>query len=1130
MKYEMNIQREKLYFLEEMFENTELKITESYTYPNIQEDLSNVVLYHIKEVTFEGEEKSPRREAFENVIGMIQNEGVNFIYLILGNKKGVSFYFGLVKESKYNGELSMPIDEMGNNLLKSAIRGNFRGSKIEEVSPEEMLEIFDKMHTNSENKSLIRKYANVIGTPGINESEDKKSFQGVDRLVDVMQGDDFGLCILAKPLSKSAIKKIEDDLYRIYENLTAFSKISLQEGKNISEGISTSKGTSESMTTGENKSIGTSSSKTAGVSETTGTSETRTAGSTKGTNYTESQTEGKSWGKTEGKNEGTSKTKGTNTGTSSGSSSSSSNSGTSNSATENWGTSYSENAGTSSSKGTNTGYNKSENMSKTKGTNTSIGTSQSKTSGTSETTGTNRSTTKGTNNSVSESSTTGSSQNVSKDIINKKAADYVKYIDEMLLPIIDYGKSKGLYLTTTFIFADNNSQLQKLGNTIKSLYSGKKGNKNPLEFEILETDDKKIDYFKNFQIPECISYDDENALTLKSHFVEHEEVSLGNWYSPNELGLIAGLPEKEVVGLALNEEVEFGLNTKIPDKDGEIISLGNLVQSGNEIDTKVYLEKSALNKHIFITGVTGTGKTTTCQKLLLESNLPFLVIEPAKTEYRILMNNSKTEDILIFTLGNDKVAPFRLNPFEFFEGESITSRVDMLKAAMEASFDMEAAIPQIIESAMYSCYEDYGWNIDTDENEKFENAYDEGVYSFPTLEDLLNKVETEVTKHNFDDRLKKDYIGSITARLQGLLVGSKGQMLNSRRSIDFRELIEKKVVLEIEGIKNGTEKSLIMGFILTNLCEALRAKYNKDKHFKHITLIEEAHRLLSKYTAGDSLNKKNSVETFADMLAEVRKYGESLIIADQIPNKMTPEVLKNTNTKIVHKIFAEDDKEAIGNTISLSKEQKDFLSSLPTGRAIVFSQSWTKAVQVQIEQMTNTTSDEIIDEDRLRDRVEDFYIENYKKGIFMGTKYEKITKEQFRLCREFSTNKKVTKIFKDVFEKNINSFNEFKKIFENLIKLSKDEEFWKNIEKILVKEEGTIDNIENIKNEFKNYYEIFSDKLSDIIYLKYYSYLAENEKVIKKEIKENILKMFNNGNFTFEGIDRGPLKGRIQKQ
>jgi len=1123
MEYQVIEKEERLQFLEEMFESTELKVTKSYSYPIIMEDLSNVVLFHIKEVTFEGEEKSPRREAFENVIGMIQNEGVNFIYLILGDKKGVSFYFGLVRESKYDGELPMPVDEMGNKLLKSAIRGNFRGSKIEEVKPEEMLEIFDRMQTNSNNRN--RKYASVIGTPGINESEDKKSFQGVDRLVDVMQGDDFGLCILAKPLSKRAIKKIEDDLYQIYNNLSKFSKVSLQEGENKSKGTSISKGTSDSVSYGENTTKGTNYSKTSGTSENTGTSESKTAGSTTGTNYSETQTEGKNWGKSEGKNDGTSKTTGTNSssGSNSGSSSSGTNQskGTSQSITENIGTTFSENIGTSSSKGTNTGYNKSENMSKTKGTNTSTGTSQSKTAGTSETTGTNSSKTTGTNNSASESSTTGSSQNISTDIINKKAADYVKYIDEMLLPIIDYGKSKGLYLTTTFIFADNNSQLEKLGNTIKSLYSGKKGNKNPLEFEILENNDKKIEYFKNFQIPNCISYDNENALTLKSHFIENDEVSLGNWYSPNELGLIAGLPEKEVVGLALNEEVEFGLNAKIPNKNEELISLGDLVQSGNEIETKVYLEKSALNKHIFITGVTGTGKTTTCQKLLLESELPFLVIEPAKTEYRILMNNPKTEDILIFTLGNDKVAPFRLNPFEFFEGESITSRVDMLKAAMEASFDMEGAIPQIIESAMYSCYEDYGWNIDTDENEKFDNPYDEGIYSFPTLEDLLNKVETEVTKHNFDDRLKKDYIGSITARLQGLLVGSKGQMLNSRRSIDFRELIEKKVVLEIEGIKNGTEKSLVMGFILTNLCEALRAKYNKDKHFKHITLIEEAHRLLSKYTPGDSLNKKNSVETFADMLAEVRKYGESLIIADQIPNKMTPEVLKNTNTKIVHKIFAEDDKEAIGNTISLSKEQKDFLSSLPTGRAIVFSQSWTKAIQVQIERMTDTTSDENIDEDRLRNRVEDFYIENYKKGIFIGTKYEKITREQFRECREFSSNKEFVKIFKAIFEENVHSFSEFLNISENLNKLLKDKEFFEDIEKILERNERYIENLNKTQENFKNYYEnIFKEELYNIIYLKYYKNLKEN-KIIQSNIQDGIKEIFNKGNFNLK--DGGTL-------
>ena len=265
------------------------------------------------------------------------------------------------------------------------------------------------------------------------------------------------------------------------------------------------------------------------------------------------------------------------------------------------------------------------------------------------------------------------------------------------------------------------------------------------------------------------------------------------------------------------------------------------------------------------------------------------------------------------------------------------------------------------------------------------------------------------------------------------------------------------------------------------------------------------------------------------MLAEVRKYGESLIIADQIPNKMTPEVLKNTNTKIVHKIFAEDDKEAIGNTISLSKEQKDFLSSLPTGRAIVFSQSWTKAVQVQIEQMTNTTSDEIIDEDRLRNRVEDFYVENYKKGIFTGTKYEKITKEQFRECRKFSTNKEFVKIFKAVFEENVHSFNDF----ERVVKLLNDKEFFDDIRKVLVEKIENIENIEDIKLKFKKYYEIFSEDLYKTIYAKYYRGLKRegttNIKQIKKDIKEKIIQMFNKGDFNFDGIDRAYFKMYIQR-
>ena len=150
-------------------------------------------------------------------------------------------------------------------------------------------------------------------------------------------------------------------------------------------------------------------------------------------------------------------------------------------------------------------------------------------------------------------------------------------------------------------------------------------------------------------------------------------------------------------------------------------------------------------------------------------------------------------------------------------------------------------------------------------------------------------------------------------------------------------------------------------------------------------MIEEAHRLLSRYVPGDNLTKKQGVEVFTDMLAEVRKYGESLIIVDQIPDKMTPEILKNTNTKIIHKLFAQDDKDAVGNTMALSDKQKSFLSNLMPGRAVMFSQGWTKAIQLQVEEKIPAESD-TINVSEIRQTALEYYLEpkNLRRGVLRG--------------------------------------------------------------------------------------------------------------------------------------------------
>lgn len=1053
------------------------------------ENFGDIALYKINEITYEEEEKAPRREAFENVLGALRDSFNNFLYIILGTKEKVSIYFGVAKNSYIDSRNSiLELQDVGDMILKPSIEGNFRGSKIKEIISDEKEEVL-KVIRNQGNK-----YAYFEGNPGINESEDRSDFQGIDRLIDIMsvgnQGT-FGLVIYANPIQKEEIVEIEKDIYKQYNYYNTVHKRSYQLGENKSnntgESATVGSGTNKSETEGKN------------LSETKGSNESES----KGTNYSEAI--GESWSKTKGTNEGENRNKtitdSASSGKTNGSSSNNTSENKSHSTAESRGTS--EGTSESDTKGESKTKTNGSSFNKTTGTSKSLttGTSSSKTNGISE----NQSTTK------NIGSSTGTSETENIEIIKKEIHSWISYIDETLLPIIDYGKGKGLFRVNTYIFADNSATLLKLGNTLKSLSSGKKGNKRPLEYYRLDNvkDRKIINNLVNFQMNKI-----QNDIE-KDEFYTVNSIEIGNgfvndFYSSKELSLIAGLPRKEVNGLKVTKQVEFGLNTT-DEKMKEPLELGNLVQSGKILEnSEVNIDKKDLNKHIFVAGVTGTGKTTTCQRILLESGMPFLVVEPAKTEYRIMKLSKKTEDMVIFTLGQDNIAPFRLNPFEFFPHESLTSRVDMIKAAIEASFDMEAAIPQLTESTIYECYKDYGWNVNTNKNTKFENPFADDVYAFPTFSDILKKVDAVAEKQGFDERLKKDYIGSIKARLQSLTLGSKGLMLNTPRSIDFVGLLDKKVVLEIEEVKNTGEKSFVMGLIMTNLREALRAKYKENKHFKHITLIEEAHRLLSKFEPGDSVNKKQGVEIFADMLAEVRKYGESLIIADQIPNKLTPEVLKNTNTKIIHKLFAEDDKESVGNTMILEKEQKEFLSSLPTGRAVVFSQGWSKAVQVQIKLLTNTTSDEEVDEQILKDSCINYYRENYRREIFAGSNIfdREPTFEEMKTVVEVNKSE-VIDSFKKMYrsfmedvnfvnpsteetEKRISNYKEFRNYIKNMEELEKevfikylgDRYFTNKYDKTIEIQGNILENIREFINEEideKNLRNIFSDLRVEMI-------------------------------------------------
>jgi hypothetical protein len=187
-------------------------------------------------------------------------------------------------------------------------------------------------------------------------------------------------------------------------------------------------------------------------------------------------------------------------------------------------------------------------------------------------------------------------------------------------------------------------------------------------------------------------------------------------------------------------------------------------------------------------------------------------------------------------------------------------------------------------------------------------------------------------------------------------------MLNTRHSLDFDQLLDKKVVIELEELKDEQDKALFMGLILNRLAECMKHRHRSNPEFRHLTLIEEAHRLLSRPEPGDPGSKKLGVETFANLLAEVRKYGEGLIIADQIPNKLVSDVIKNTHTKIVHRLFSADDRNTIGDAMGLSDEQKDFLPLLQTGEIVMYCGGWHAPVWVKVTQGAKTDEEDIPEE------------------------------------------------------------------------------------------------------------------------------------------------------------------------
>lgn len=428
----------------------------------------------------------------------------------------------------------------------------------------------------------------------------------------------------------------------------------------------------------------------------------------------------------------------------------------------------------------------------------------------------------------------------------------------------------------------------------------------------------------------------------------------------NVRGGIPGIPVRQ-------QAPDFDPGRRVQLANDKQIHIGNMRRGGAAV-----ISLNDLSRHTLITGFTGSGKTNTVLYLLQqawkEHQIPFLVIEAAKKEYRGLLNHPGFGNLLVFSLGDETTSPFRLNPFELIPGVRLEAHLGRLQSCFDAALPQFGILPSIIAEALESIYKQKGWKLT-------EKSGEDNQKLFPTMRDMFSEVIKVAEKRGYAGETYHNIRAAAAGRIGGLLRGSRGRMFGCQHSFPAEELFSRPVILELNDLTED-DKALTMMYLLTWLREY--RELHPSNQVQHLTVVEEAHNVLSNTTSVGNTEvaadtKAKSVATFSNMLSEVRAYGEGIIISDQSPEKLAPDAMRNTNLQIAHQLRDRRDREAISRAMIMDERQSEFLGKLRVGEAALFQTGLERATFISIPEFKDSAGfEKQISDAEVRHKMEPF--------------------------------------------------------------------------------------------------------------------------------------------------------------
>jgi len=329
------------------------------------------------------------------------------------------------------------------------------------------------------------------------------------------------------------------------------------------------------------------------------------------------------------------------------------------------------------------------------------------------------------------------------------------------------------------------------------------------------------------------------------------------------------------------------------------------VSYGNREMYPFNLRSKRLKEHLLVAGRSGSGKTNLTFILMqgiMARGIKVLAMD-WKRGYRDLL--PRHPDLRVYTIGR-RVSPFRFNPFIPPPGCEVHVWIKLIVDVIASAYLGGEGVISLLVAGLDHLYNE----VETNKR-------------WPTITELLAWLKGVKLRGR-----AAMWQASAERILLAMMYGEFAAVFNTQDNGHVQELLHHNVVMEMDGLSSSSDRTMFSE-ALTLFLYRYRMAQGPREELTNVIILEEAHNLLLAKQMG---TKESALETSIRM---IRQYGLGYVFVDQSASLLSKVAFANSYATIALSQKLRADIQTMSGAMNLTDEQKESLSTLPIGSAVI---------------------------------------------------------------------------------------------------------------------------------------------------------------------------------------------------